>query len=173
MPFDKQPILKGDLLELIPLQKIHFADLYAIARDPLIWEQHPASDRWKESVFKVFFVDALESGGALIVKDNKSGKIIGSSRYHRYNNRRSEIEIGWTFLARQYWGGIYNEEMKGLMIAHAFKYVSKIIFLVGPNNLRSIKAVEKIGGKITGRRIDGSGTESLEYSIAESDWLIK
>lgn len=173
MSFDKQPTLKGDLLELIPLEKKHYTALYAAAKDPLIWKQHPASDRWKETVFKVFFNDALNSGGAFIVIEKSNGNVIGSSRYHGYNEQKSEIEIGWTFLTRQYWGGMYNGEMKRLMIVHAFQYVSKVIFLVGPNNLRSRKAVEKIGGKLTGSRINGSGMESLEYTLSEYEWLNK
>ena len=173
MPFDKQPFLNSELLELVPLEENYYHDLFSVAKDPLIWEQHPANDRWKGPVFKTFFSDALKSGGALIVKDKKTGNVIGSSRYHGYNAGKSEIEIGWTFLARQYWGGIYNGEMKRLMLSHAFKYVDSVIFLVGPQNMRSRRAVEKIGGKITGGRIDGNGTESLEFTIAKTDWLTK
>jgi hypothetical protein len=66
MPFDLQPRLHGDLLELRPLCATDFHDLYAVAADPLIWEQHPCNDRHQEEVFNVFFRDALESGGALL-----------------------------------------------------------------------------------------------------------
>ena len=105
MPFNLQPILKGELLELRPLRVEDFHDLYAVAADPLIWEQHPIKDRYKEEVFKEFFGEALESGGAFIAIDSKNGKIIGSSRFHGYDEEKSEIEIGWTFLARSHWGG--------------------------------------------------------------------
>src|SRR5712691_3844116 len=100
MPFDLQPILKGQFLELRPLRAEDLHDLFAVASDPLIWEQHPNSDRYQEEVFKEFFRQALESGGALIAIDLKDGRIIGSSRFHGYNSEKSEIEIGWTFLAR-------------------------------------------------------------------------
>src|SRR5205085_1129157 len=111
MPFDLQPILKGELLELRPLRAEDFQDLYAVASDPLIWEQHPARDRYKEEVFKEFFREARESSGALVAIDTKDGQIIGSSRFHGYDEESSEIEIGWTFLARTHWGGRYNGEM--------------------------------------------------------------
>ena len=111
MSFDLQPILKGELLGLRPLRPEDFHDLYAVASDPLIWEQHPIKDRYKEEVFKGFFREALESGGALIAIDSKDGQVIGSSRFHGYDKEKSEIEIGWTFLARSHWGGIYNREM--------------------------------------------------------------
>src|SRR5262245_27292952 len=108
MSFDLQLILKGELLELRPLRPDDFQDLFAVASDPLIWEQHPMSDRYKEDVFRAFFRDALESGGAFKVLDLRDGRVIGSSRFHGYDEQKSEIEIGWTFLARSYWGGTYN-----------------------------------------------------------------
>ena len=102
MPFDLQPRLKGCLLELRPLSAEDFRDLYAVASDPLIWEQHPESDRYKEDVFRVFFREALECGGAFVVIDAKTQQIIGSTRFFGYDPEKSEIEIGWTFLARKY-----------------------------------------------------------------------
>jgi RimJ/RimL family protein N-acetyltransferase len=145
MRFDLQPTLRGELIELRPLTSEDWDDLFAVASDPLIWEQHPESDRYKEEVFKVFFEGALESGGAFVVIDTKTQQIIGSTRFHGYDPEKSEIEIGWTFLARKYWGGQYNREMKQLMLAHAFKFVENVIFYVGENNVRSQKATEKIG----------------------------
>jgi RimJ/RimL family protein N-acetyltransferase len=168
MPFDLQPCLKGDLLELRPLRPEDFRDLYAIAADPLIWEQHPCKDRYQEEVFKVFFREALESGGALLALDGKAGRAIGSSRFHGYDEERSEIEIGWTFLARSHWGGTYNGEMKRLMLRHAFKFVNSVIFRVGVQNFRSQRAVEKIGGARVGSSVDGSGRESVVYRIEAS-----
>src|SRR5438876_4398756 len=142
MFFDLQAVLKGELLGLRPLRPEDFHDLYAVASDPLIWEQHPIKDRYKEEVFKGLFREALESGGALIAIDSKDGPVIGSSRFHGYDKEKSEIEIGWTFLARSHWGGIYNREMKQLMLRHAFQFVNSVIFLVGPQNLRSQWAME-------------------------------
>ena len=145
MAFDLQPNLKGDLIELRPLTLEDWGDLFAVASDPLIWEQHPESDRYKEDVFKIFFSDALESGGAFVIIDRKNQQIIGSTRFFGYDRKKSEIEIGWTFLARKYWGGRYNRELKQLMLDHAFKFVENVIFYVGENNIRSQRATEKIG----------------------------
>jgi RimJ/RimL family protein N-acetyltransferase len=168
MPFDFQPILKGQFLELRPLRAEDLHDLYAVAADPLIWEQHPAKDRYKAEVFKAFFREALESGGTLIAIDAKDGQVIGSSRFHGYDEEKSEIEIGWTFLARSHWGGVYNGEMKQLMLRHAFRFVNIVIFLVGPQNLRSQKAVGKIGGVRVGSRPDTRGRNSFVYQITAS-----
>ena len=166
--FDLQPTLKGDLLELRPLRAEDFHDLHAVAADPLIWEQHPVRDRYREEVFREFFREALESGGTLIAIDARQGQVIGSSRFHGYDTGKSEIEIGWTFLARPYWGGVYNGEMKRLMIEHAFRFVNSVIFLVGPENLRSQRAVEKIGGVRVGSRADAGGRNSFIYRITAS-----
>jgi RimJ/RimL family protein N-acetyltransferase len=146
LSFDLQPNLKGELIELHPLMPEDWDLLFAVASDPLIWEQHPESDRYKKDVFKVFFKEALESGGAFVIIDKKNQQIIGSTRFHGYDPGKSEIEIGWTFLARNYWGGHYNRELKQLMLAHAFKFVENVVFYVGETNVRSQKATEKIGG---------------------------
>src|SRR5271154_2097028 len=114
MAFDLQPKLEGLMVRLRPLLAADFDDLYRVARDPLIWEQHPAKERYQGEVFRAFFREALESGGALIATDSKTGQVIGSSRFNAYDSEKSEIEIGWTFLARSHWGGSYNGEMKQL-----------------------------------------------------------
>lgn len=165
MPFDLQPVLKGELLELRPLRAEDYDDLYAVASDPLIWEQHPNKDRHQQEVFRVFFREALDSEGALTAIDSRTGLVIGSSRFHGYDPDKSEIEIGWTFLARSHWGGVYNGEMKRLMLRHAFRFVRSVIFVIGPQNLRSQRAVEKIGAVRVGSRRDASGRDSVVYQI--------
>ena len=145
MSFDLQPHLTGELIELRPLTREDWDDLFAVASDPLIWEQHPESGRYKEEVFKVFFREALESGGAFVVIDKENQQIIGSTRFYGYDPAKSEVEIGWTFLARKYWGGRYNAEMKPLLLDHAFQFVETVVFFVGEKNFRSQKAMEKIG----------------------------
>lgn len=168
MPFELQPVLKGDLIELRPLREDDFEELYDAASDPLIWEQHPQSDRYKEEVFREFFRGALESGGAFVVVDSETNRVIGSSRFHGYDEEKSEIEIGWTFLARSHWGGRFNGEMKRLMLDHAFRFVETVVFLVGPENLRSRRAVEKIGGVLDGSRPNAVGRDSVVYRINAS-----
>lgn len=164
MAFDLQPTLKGKLLELRPLREEDFPTLYAVASDPFIWTLHPQPDRYTPEVFKEFFREAMESGGALIATDASDGRVIGSSRFFGYDEAKSEIEIGWTFLARSCWGGTYNSEMKQLMLQHAFRFVKSVVFLVGPQNWRSQKAMEKIGGVRIGTRIV-NGRDSVVYQI--------
>jgi len=138
--------LKNDLVCLEPLEQRHFDELYLVASDPLIWEQHPNPDRYKLDVFTNYFKGAMESRGAFIIRDAVTGQALGSSRYCAYDAAMKEIQIGYTFFARSCWGKSINKEVKTLMLNHAFNYVDKVAFYVGANNIRSQKAMERIGG---------------------------
>jgi RimJ/RimL family protein N-acetyltransferase len=172
MSFDLQPQLIGELIELRPLTPEDWDDLFAVASDSLIWEQHPESDRHQEKIFRMFFKEALESGGAFVVIDKKNQQIIGSTRFYGYDPKKSEIEIGWTFLARKYWGGRYNREMKQLLLDHAFKFVENVVFYVGETNFRSQKAMEKIGAMKIGIATRAYGNHppapNVKYVIRKS-----
>jgi RimJ/RimL family protein N-acetyltransferase len=155
---------------LRPLHADDFPALYAVASDPLLWEQHPAWDRYKPEVFRALFDESLRSGGALVAIDRADGRVIGSSRFHGHDPERREIEIGWSFLARSHWGGAYNREMKDLMLRHAFRFVDRVLFFVGPGNRRSQRALEKIGAAHVGMARDATGRESVVYRIDAPHW---
>ena len=148
---DLQPTLTGELVELRPLRPDDVDALQDAAADPLIWEQHPEPDRWTPAKFRAYFDDHLASGGALVVVDRAGGELLGVSRYV-HDAERDEIEIGWTFLVRRAWGGAVNGELKRLMLTHAFRFVPRVVFLVGRDNLRSRRAVEKLGAREAGER---------------------
>lgn len=170
---DRQPELGGDLLTLRPAVPEDFDALFAVASDPSIWEVHPAHDRWQGTVFRRFFDDGLASGGMLVARDRATGAVIGSSRYDFTRAGAGEIEIGWTFLARSHWGGRYNGEMKALMLDHAFQSVDRVLFMVGETNVRSRRAVEKIGGYLTPRQypaeMAGRSVNHVVYAIDKPD----
>ena len=156
---DRQPTLEGERLLLRPLRPDDWDALYAVASDPLVWELHPANDRWQEPVFRKFFAEALAQGGALVAVDKSDGAIVGSSRFWAYDPADGgSVEIGWSVLARSHWGGETNREMKRLMLAHALEAVERVWFRVGETNFRSRRAMEKIGGRLTER------TESIEMA---------
>ena len=173
---DRQPMLEGERVLLRPLQSADWNALFAVASDPLIWQQHPAHDRWREPVFRAFFDDALSNKGALVAIDRASGAVIGSSRFEGLEQADGgSVEIGWTFLARAFWGGAFNHEMKRLMLAHALTSVAECRFLVGAANARSRRALEKIGARLTDRseqRIMAGGAviEHLTYVITREDF---
>jgi N-acetyltransferase len=160
--------LRGELIELRPLRAEDFDALFQAASDPLIWEQHPEPDRCDREVFQRFFDSAIASGGAFAIIDLKSRKIIGSSRYWDYNPDRREVEIGWTFLQRAFWGGAYNRELKSLMLDHAFRFVDRVLFRVGENNVRSQRALEKIAARLVETRAaDGSASNNNLVFVIE------
>lgn len=143
---DRQPVLEGALVTLRPSTPEDWDALFAVASDPLVWEVHPAHDRWQEPVFRAYFDAGIASGGALTIVERETGAVIGSSRFDNWEPEADEIEIGWTYLARDYWGGSYNREIKRLMLDHIHRYVRTAVFTVGVENVRSRKAMEKIGG---------------------------
>jgi len=144
--FDFQPKLVGTHIALRPATEGDFEPLYAIAADPLIWAVHPVPERSQRPVFRTYFDDALGDQGGLVAIDQASGNLAGFSRYSQRFVGPEEIEIGWTFLGRDYWGGTYNGEMKQLMLAHALQSFPRVIFRIGEDNVRSRRAIEKIGG---------------------------
>jgi RimJ/RimL family protein N-acetyltransferase len=148
---DRQPILQGERLLLRPLREDDWEALYAVASDRELWALHPSHDRWQEPVFRAFFADALAQGGALAVIGKADGEIIGSSRFQGYDAADGGVvEIGWTFLARRHWGTGLNAEMKRLMLDHAFRFVRRVLFRVGADNVVSRKAMTNIGARLTG-----------------------
>jgi len=168
-----------------PLRPADFTALYAVAGDPRIWEQHPVRDRHRLEQFREFFDDAVQSGGALAVETTR-GELIGSSRFHDFDQLTGEVEIGWTFLARSQWGGQTNRELKSLMLGHAFQYVERVVFRVGPENRRSQRALEKLGATRIGECADASGqpgrcrrrrpctqrcVRSVLFVISRGDWM--
>lgn len=145
--FDFQPFLEGKLTRLRPLVKRDFDHLHRVAADPLIWEQMPDSERYRRDVSQEFYNESLSLKTTLVITEFHSNDIIGSSRYARYDSEKREIEIGWTFLSRQYWGRGFNEEVKELMMNHAFRFVDSIFFVAAETNYRSRKAIEKLGAR--------------------------
>lgn len=152
-----QPTLSNKLVQLRPLLAEDFDAMFEIAKDPLIWEQHPCPDRYLPEPFAAFFEDSLQSGGALVVVDQAQADIIGSSRFKPIIGAPLAIEIGWSFLARTYWGGVYNKAVKQLMIAHAFQFVEDVVFYIDPENIRSQRAVAKLGAEL----VDGPAFQHL------------
>jgi RimJ/RimL family protein N-acetyltransferase len=169
MSFAFQPILENELVLLKPLEPADKQALFTLASDPLVWEQHPSKERSTPEGFEPYFAEAIACGKAFAIIDKSDGQLMGTSRYHPVPEYEDAIEIGWTFLARKYWGTAYNRRVKDLMIGHAFQFVSHILFHVDAYNYRSQRAVEKIGGRrlfeINGIVISPRGSREFIFGI--------
>ncbi len=167
--------LANELVRLVPLQPTDFNRLFAVAADPLIWEQHPDRYRYQEENFRKFFDSGIASGGAFLVMDAQTGELVGSSRYYDYNPADSSVLIGYTFIARNHWGGPFNRALKQLMIDYAFEHVDTIGFQVGETNMRSQKAVLKLGAVKTGEVwLDGPTGKRLNFvfELTKQAWRV-
>lgn len=174
MPFDLQPTLENPWIRLRPLLPTDFEQLYAAAADPLIWEQHPNRNRYQRDVFENYFKGAIESGGALLIFDNQTGQVLGSSRYYDLDESTRSIAIGYTFIARSHWGRGYNGHLKTLMLDHAFRFVDTVVFHIGASNTRSRIAMQKLGGTLIGEAAIAYYGEpsnpNVIYVIKRADW---
>lgn len=164
-----QPTLVGELIELRPLRPEDFEALYLAASDPEIWVQHPQSNRYQRDVFAKYFSGAMESKGALVVFQRANSQIIGCSRYYDFKPEAKQIIIGYTFLSQAFWGGKFNRELKTLMLNHAFHFVDSVLFEIGEQNIRSQKAIEKIGAsRFKSATLDGKS--HLVYKLEKHQW---
>jgi RimJ/RimL family protein N-acetyltransferase len=172
--FNLQPaLLEDEITKLVPLQESDFDALYKVASDPLIWEQHPMKDRYKIEVFRSFFDAAINSKSAFLILDKKTNEIVGNTRYYDYNPERSSIAIGFTFIARKFWGGLYNKSNKKLLIDYAFQHVNSVLFHIGADNIRSQKAVAKLGGlKVAEMNVNSNGVDipHFEYELKAENY---
>lgn len=175
MKFDLQPTLENDLIKVVPLKEEDFEVLFEVASDSLIWEQHPNKDRYQREVFQNFFKGAIESKGAFIVYEKETNKIVGSSRYYDLDEADSSVAVGYTFIAREFWGKGHNRALKNLMLDYAFQFVDKVILHIGATNFRSQKASEKLGAvKISEIEVAYYGEPvkwNFVYQIDKAKWV--
>ena len=166
---------ENEFVQLNSLLPNDFERLYLVASDPLIWEQHPNKNRYQKEAFKIYFEGAIKSGSAFIVFDKKNDEPIGSSRFYEYDNTKKTVAIGYTFLARDHWGTTYNNALKSLMLNYAFNFVDIVIFHIGASNMRSQKAIEKLGAKKTGEvEMEYYGEEkkmNFIYQMEKDAWI--
>jgi N-acetyltransferase len=167
--------LQDENILLKPLQIEDFERLYAVACDPLIWEQHPNKNRYEKEVFGTFFEGAMASKGAFMVLEKNNNQVIGSTRFYDYDPVQKSVFIGYTFIARKYWGKSINKAIKHMMLYHAFAYCDQVLFHIGEHNTRSQIAMERLGGKKT-KTIEvtyyGEAPKiNIEYAIEKGDFL--
>lgn len=174
---DLQPQhLSNELVILQPLKSDDFEAVFNVASDPEIWTQHPNKTRYQRDQFENYFKGAIDSGGAFLILDIYKN-IIGCSRYYNYDAVDNSIFIGYSFLAKSYWGKGYNQAFKTLMLDYILELVEKVNFHVGATNYRSQHAMMKLGAVKTGEiEVPYFGepvSKNFIYEITKWSWKKK
>ena len=174
LPFSHIPVLQNNLVVATQLVPGDFESLYRAASDPLIWEQHPNPNRWQKDAFTNYFEGAIESKGALLVKDATNGEVIGSSRYSDWITGTKTISIGYTFFIRRCWGKGYNYALKQLMLDFAFVYADNVTFYIGAVNKRSQVSIERFGAQKIGEEemayFGEASKLNFVYQVTKAQW---
>lgn len=177
MNFSIQPTLENEDVILAPLEKHDFEELFAVASDPKVWEQHPNKERYRREVFENFFAGAMESKGAFLIIDKETEEALGSTRFYDFNEDDKSILIGYTFYGTRSWGKNINAGVKKLMLDYIFQFVDTVIFHVGKDNIRSVKAMNKLGAENLGEQeVAYFGEDSkinTVFQIKKEDWKLK
>lgn len=172
MRFFNCPLLENEIVQLRQLREADYWLLFQAASDPELWQHHPISNGYIREGFDRFFREALATG-SLIILDKTKNKVIGCTRLYSFDEKESSVVIGHTFLVRDYWGSGYNQAIKTLLLNYAFIYVNKVLFYVVENNIRSQKALEKLGAravnKVT-RKYDDLEIKCICYGIQKSNF---
>jgi RimJ/RimL family protein N-acetyltransferase len=175
-------ILKGKTVDLIPLEKTHFDELYSAASDKELWKHIPSDCSNKEAFDKMydFSLTEREKGNQypFIIFHKETKKIIGSTRLFEIYPNDKKLEIGWTFIIQQYWGTTVNLECKLLLLTFCFETLkaNRVQLKTKDTNIRSRKAIEKIGAVFEGifrkDRIQDDGTtrNAAYFSILNDEW---
>jgi RimJ/RimL family protein N-acetyltransferase/nitroimidazol reductase NimA-like FMN-containing flavoprotein (pyridoxamine 5'-phosphate oxidase superfamily) len=182
-PIDVLPVvLEGRHVRLEPLTQAHAPELAAVSGDEQIWQYYPKSLATLEDV-RAWIDIALEqqaAGTALpfAIIHKELGRAIGSTRYLNIMPADRGLEIGSTWLGREYWRTAINSECKLLLLRHAFETLGciRVQLKTDRRNERSRRAIERLGAQFEGilRRHmivrDGAYRDSAMYSIVESEW---
>jgi RimJ/RimL family protein N-acetyltransferase len=175
-------ILKGEIVELIPLQEKHFVELELLAREKRIWEFLPIDMSTSEKCIHAFANALIERENGtqfpFVIFHKQEKKIIGSTRLMNIEPVHKKLEIGWTWLHPDYWATAINLECKLLLLTFCFEELKtiRVQLKTSVENIRSRRAIEKIGGHYEGIlrydmiRDNGTKRNSAYYSIIEDEW---
>ena len=175
-------VLKGELVELIPLEEIHFAELQDLAKEKSIWEFYPYDcenpTRFRELLYMALKERDKGNQFPFVIFHKNENRIIGSTRLIEIEPQNRKLEIGWTWLHLEYWATAINLECKLLLLTFCFENLNviRVQLKTNENNIRSRKAIEKIGGKFEGilrhHMIADNGIfrNTAYFSILDTEW---
>jgi RimJ/RimL family protein N-acetyltransferase len=175
-------ILKGEQVELHPLEQEHLDALFAAAADEELWRLIPTDCSKREPFDKAynFALTERDKGNhyPFVIYHKETKELIGSTRLFEIFPADKKLEIGWTWLIKKYWGTAINLECKLLLLTHCFEVLKarRVQLKTDVTNLRSRKAIEKLGAELEGVlrkdkiKANGESRSAAYYSIIDDEW---
>lgn len=174
--------LSDDRIALLPITISHIQEMRNLSKDADIWKWY-TEDLTNPDALEGWMTKRLEETGrgekmTYTVKLNETGEIIGSTSFGHIDWIEKDIEIGWTWLGKEYIGSGINKHMKFLMMEHAFDTmgIERLELRTDEKNIRSRKAMEKVGATYDGTLRNHRATQggrrrnTVIYSIIKSEW---
>lgn len=183
MKIDKNIILEGNTITLVPLEMKYKDQLYEAIKSPEVWEYTWREVKTLDDIEQILSiaVQSRNDGKQLpfIIKDKLSGEVLVTTRIGDIDTTNRNVEIGWTWLSPSVWRTKVNTECEFLLLQYCFEAlkVLRVQFSVSGQNVRSQKAVERIGavkeGVFRKHRIKADGTihDNIFYSIVDTEWI--
>lgn len=178
------PLLVGTTIRLVPLEESHFEALCAIGLDPEITRFMPRRITDREGM-RSFIREALNARQsrtaipfAVTLKDRRDPRVVGTTRFLNIDARNGRLEIGATWLGKEWQRTRVNTEAKYLMLRYAFDELGciRVEFKTDSLNERSRRALLRIGAIEEGVfrnhviTADGRIRHSVYYAITSDDW---
>lgn len=174
--------IDGDIINLTSLEEEHIIELEKLSKDKRIWEYYTMDGTNSEKLISAFYEAIIERGNGtqypFVIFHKLENRIIGSTRFLDIQEKHLKLEIGWTWLYPNYWGTTINLECKLLLLTFCFETLktTRVQFKTDERNLRSRKAIEKIGGRFEGilrhdmLRDNRTNRNSASYSLIDKEW---
>jgi RimJ/RimL family protein N-acetyltransferase len=177
--------LRGQYVYLETLQQEHMDILKSLAQDARLWEYTKTilvNDTFEEQFQRYMHTafDERNTGGqhSFVIRQASDNAVIGMTRFYKIEASQKRLSIGYTWYVPGVWGQVHNKECKLLLLQYVFEKLrfQRVEFEVAHQNLRSQKAVEKIGGVREGRlrkhglHADGTMRDTIVFSIIDDEW---
>ncbi len=178
-------LLRGEFVYLENLHPDHVEKLKQLAKDERLWEftktllVNDSYDEQFEKYIAAAFDDRNTGGqNSYVIRDVATDEIIGMTRFYRIEPSHKRVSIGYTWYVPEVWGKAHNKECKLLLLQYVFEKLGyqRAEFEVAHQNIRSQKAVEKIGAvkeamlRKHGLHADGTLRHTFVFSIIDDEW---
>ena len=180
---DLAPItLQGLYVTLEPIDGRHAADLFEVMQDAevcryLRWDPPASRSETTAMIEEAKQFMARRESIVFAVIWNATGRAIGSTRLLDLRPADRQVEIGSTFLARQFWRTTANTEAKYLFLRHCFEALGcvRVALKTDGRNVRSQRAIERLGAVREGvlrkhMNVRGFHRDTVYYSILDTEW---